>query len=541
MARLIISSPDGKRGIYELTKPVITVGRGSANDLVLNDSSVSRLHAVVKQLEDGAVVIADRGSTNGVRINGARIESEIGIQNGDTAQVGSYEIRFESVDDIAFDIHQAEIPSDIGELLHTGIALPLPANGAENSVHQIRKLERENYLLTMLYDAAKSLHSKLSMDEIADQVISLAFRIEGVERGFLMFLDERENMAQQTEVRYRQQRQSARLNPTQQPQINLSRAILESIKKERKPMLINDLRADELLRASRTAKISGMRSAICAPLVGQQRLFGILYVDNLEKSGAFTPEELNVFALLASQAAAAMDSALAHQKLARESAHKAALERFLAPEVVEMVAANPNHIVMGGVNQKVSILFADIRDFTTISERMPPERVVEMLNEYFSRMTDVIFDHGGTLDKFLGDGVMALFGAPISKGNDAANAVRAAIDIQRLVTELSRDARSRKWPPLKIGIGINTGIVTAGNIGSLKRIDYTVIGDAVNVAARLMAAAAGGQILISDSTAKELDSSFSMGGKKPAKLKGKSAPIPVLSVRWMKARKAAAK
>src|SRR4029077_3671992 len=123
---------------------------------------------------------------------------------------------------------------------------------------------------------------------------------------------------------------------------------------------------------------------------------------------------------------------------------------------------------------------------------------------YFTHVTDIIFDLGGTLDKYLGDGVMALFGAPLPKGNDTENAVRAAQGIQRLVVELNRDAAARKWPELRVGIGINTGIVTAGNIGSPRRIDYTVIGDTVNTASRLMSNAPGGSIIISQATAADL-------------------------------------
>src|SRR6185437_8386218 len=189
-------------------------------------------------------------------------------------------------------------------------------------------------------------------------------------------------------------------------------------------------------------------------------------------SHAFTEDEWNVFALLAAQAGAAIDTLSAHEQIAQQVTQRSALERFLAPEVVEMVARNPENVRLGGLNQKVSVLFADIRDFTTLSEKMKPEKVVEILNHYFTHVTDIIFDHGGTLDKFLGDGVMAVFGAPVSKGNDAENSVRAA--------------QAREWPPIRVGIGINTGIVTAGNIGSPRRIDYTVIGDTVNTASRLM-------------------------------------------------------
>jgi adenylate cyclase len=296
------------------------------------------------------------------------------------------------------------------------------------------------------------------------------------------------------------------------------------------PILITDLSADERFQGSESMKVSGLRSAMCAPLSAQNRLFGVLYVDNLQHTMAFTQDELNVFAVVASQAAAAIDNALAHSKIARQSLERAALERFLAPEVVELIAANPDKVRLGGANQEVSVLFADIRGFTSLSETLPPERIVEILNEYFTRVADVIFDHGGTLDKFLGDGLMAIFGAPISKGNDAANAVKAALSIQALMFELNRDAQARDWPELQVGIGVNTGIVTAGNIGSPKRIDYTVIGDAVNVSSRLCSNAKPGEVLISESTTAKVRGLFELKRLEPLQVKGKALPLNVFQV-----------
>jgi adenylate cyclase len=313
----------------------------------------------------------------------------------------------------------------------------------------------------------------------------------------------------------------------------LSRAILDRIRTEQKPILITDVAADERFRGSESMRILGLRSAMCAPLLGSGKLFGILYVDNLEKPQAFTQDEWNVFALVAAQAGAAIDTLYAHEQIAKQVSQRAALERFLSPEIVEMISKDPEGVRLGGINQKVSIMFADIRGFTSLSEKMEPEKVVEILNNYFTHVTDIIFDHGGTLDKYLGDGVMALFGAPVAKGKDAENAVFAAQGIQRLVVELNRDASARKWPELQVGIGINTGIVTAGNIGSPRRIDYTVIGDTVNSASRLMSNAPGGSIIISQATAADLtEGKFSLRALEPLMVKGKSEPIKVFKVEW---------
>lgn len=534
MARLIISSPAGKRGILELTRPVISVGRGAANDLVLNDPSVSRLHAVLR-VESGAVLVADRGSTNGVQVNGATIAEDTALRDGDRIRIGVYTMKFEgTLDESALVVHKAHMPRGVDQVLK-GEPLPLsrkmdraPVGTIAELAGQVKRLERENYLLTVLYDAGKALASKLSIEDIAEHVLSFAFRIHGVERGFMMLFNDRGEIAHQTEVRYRtppEDEDAAR--------IILSQTLIERLKQEPEPILITDAAADERFKSSESLKISGLRSAMIAPLLGPgSKALGILYVDNMQEASAFTRDELNVFALVATQAAAAIDNARSHQQLAEHAVQRSALERFLSPEVVELIAANPNNIRLGGTNQDVSVMFADIRGFTEISDRLAPERVVEILNEYFTRATDIIFDHGGTLDKYLGDGVMALFGAPLSKGNDAAHAVKAAIALQQTVEQLNRDATARGWPELRVGIGINSGPAIAGNIGSPRRIDYTVIGDTVNVAARLMTHALGGQILIARDTAQQLDNSFNIAALRPIQAKGKSQPIPVYAVRW---------
>lgn len=532
MSRLIISSPDGKKGILEIGKSVMTIGRGNANDLVLNDASVSRLHAVIKQHDQG-MLIADRGSTNGVFLNGERIQRESQLQTGDVIQVGRYELQLESVDEKGIQVRRAEWPSTFNRIIRGRIephALPPGVQVSDTAVadlsSRVKKLERENYLLTVLYEAGKSFNSKLSVEDISEQVISLASLIEGVERGFVMLFDDAGEVARQSEVRYR--------NPAgsfSQPQIILSKSVLELIRKEKQPILIDDVSADERFSGSESMKISGLRSAMCAPLMGTNRMFGVLYADNMEKASAFTQEELNVFALLAAQAGAAIDNVVAHQKIAQQAMQRAALERFLSPEVAEMVAANPE-ARLGGVNQNVTVMFADIRGFTAMSEMMEPGRVVEILNEFFTRVSDVILDYGGMIDKYIGDAVMAVFGAPFSKGNDAANAVNAAIQVQRLLIELNRDAVARQWPELRVGIGINTGMVTAGNIGSPKRLDYTVVGDSVNTASRLMASAAGQQILISHATASELADKFDLEELPPLCVKGRIEPVHLFSVSW---------
>jgi adenylate cyclase len=441
----------------------------------------------------------------------------------------------EQVNERSIVVKRPEIPSTLGHVLKNAAPdLSIRQRPASESsspsdmLKAIVKLEKENYLLRVLYDAGRALSLKLSVDAVASQIMDFTFRIEAVERGFIMLFDEHGESTRTTEVKYRKPQEG---DATEQ-QIILSQTVIDRIKAEQQPILITDFSEDERFSASESLKISGLRSAMVAPLIGNQRVLGLLYVDNMERKAAFTEEELNVFAVIAAQAATAIDNARAHAKLAEGAVQRSALERFLAPEVVEMVVNNPQGVRLGGVNQKVSVMFADIRGFTPLSERMAPEKIVEILNEYFTRVTDVIFDNGGTLDKYIGDAVMAVFGAPISKGNDALNAVKAAAELQRLLLEMNRDAKARDWPELQVGIGINTGVVTAGNIGSPRRIDYTVIGDNVNMASRLVSKAHGAQIIVSESTAKEIGEAFALTKLEPLTVKGKSDPIPAYAVEW---------
>ncbi len=171
--------------------------------------------------------------------------------------------------------------------------------------------------------------------------------------------------------------------------------------------------------------------------------------------------------------------------LLAEVTRKEQLSRFLSPELVEQAMRDPALLQLGGKRQSVTVLFVDIRKFSAKAETHTPEEVVGFLNDYFRVLTDVIFRHRGTLDKFMGDALMALFGAPLSHPDDADRAVRAAVEIAEKLVVLNAEKARGGFCPIEIGIGINTAEVIAGNVGADRRMEYTVIGDGVNVAARL--------------------------------------------------------
>jgi adenylate cyclase len=200
--------------------------------------------------------------------------------------------------------------------------------------------------------------------------------------------------------------------------------------------------------------------------------------------------------------------------------------------VVKQLLENPDSFRLGGANQTITVLFADIRGFTAFSEHEKPERVVHLLNRYFSAMTDIIFAHGGTLDKYIGDELMALFGAPTATSEDAQNAVRAAIAMQTRIVTLNDELQAEGYPKLAVGMGLHTGEATIGYIGSERRSEYTAIGDTVNVGSRLQSNAASGQILISEATAAASGAIFPMIKREPMTVKNRLQPVPTYEVEW---------
>jgi len=217
------------------------------------------------------------------------------------------------------------------------------------------------------------------------------------------------------------------------------------------------------------------------------------------------------------------------QSLREKEFIKNTFERYVSKPLAEQILQE-QALKLGGEERVVTILFCDISRFTSLAEEYPATEVVEFLNKFFARMIHLTNKHGGMVDKLLGDAVMALFGAPVALGDDALRAVRCAVEMQQEVEQLNRERGDDAMPALEMGIGINTGSVVAGNIGSETRMEYTVIGDNVNVAARLQGVAKRGEVMISEGTLNEITSYVEVTPLEPVALKGKQKPVGVFRV-----------
>jgi len=220
----------------------------------------------------------------------------------------------------------------------------------------------------------------------------------------------------------------------------------------------------------------------------------------------------------------------AEKRSRREVATRERFQRLLSPDLAEMVVSGALTVEKGGEDRTATVMFVDIRDFTAMSENIPAAKVLRFLNEYYERIVDVVFRHEGTVDKFIGDAMMVIWGAPVSHEDDAARACFAAIDIQKELVAFNAQLRQRGQKEIQLGIGINTGSLVAGYIGSTQTMSYSVIGDTVNTASRLCSAAKAGEIIISENTYREVGSLFDMTALAPMKVKGKDQPLSVFSI-----------
>lgn len=277
-------------------------------------------------------------------------------------------------------------------------------------------------------------------------------------------------------------------------------------------------------------------AALYLPVMHNHNPLGLLLFRHRSARG-FDQDHLRFLSIVADHMATTIVLSRLYNQMVKEEQQRFLLSRFFSRTVTEKILGSTENLRLGGDRKEVTILFADLKGFTSLSERLDQEKVVEILNAYFSHVTPLIFRHGGTLDKIMGDGLLALFGAPISHEKDPLLAVQAAIDIIQSLKSFNRLGESRNWPKLQVSIGINAGEVVAGYIGSEDHLNYTVIGDAVNVAQRIESIAGPDTLLISKTVLAGIEGSLGeLKGLKgltpmPAqKLKGKEKAIAVYRV-----------
>ncbi len=535
-------STTGDQSIDLAPGRAVIVGRAVTSDVPVYDPTISRQHAELL-LTDGGVRIKDLGSSNGTFLNGARITEAV-AGDSDVVTFGKVAYRVKAVSAPAPRpqvVPSFQTPKPGAAMGGTIVRqLPVSASGGVPAIVDATpsvspsgashlkvtaqsQEERREKKLSLLLEISKELSKQQELDRLLDKVVDFTFQIMNVDRVSILLLEPTTN---ELVPRISKSRSGSSGAGKHVPQ-SIARKAVE----ERVAILSDNAAADERFKG-KSILIQSVRSAMCTPLMGtDQKVLGILYVDNRTATHSFADEDLEFLIAFGSLAAVGVENSQRSEQLRREALVLSNFQRYFAPNLAAQIAQQEGAVQLGGTKRPVVIFFSDIRGFTPLSESMGPDEIATLLTEYFTEMVEIVFEHAGTLDKFMGDAIMALWGAPIAHEDDADRAMKCAVDQLKALEKLNVKWKNEGRPELGIGIGINFGEVFAGNIGSNRRLEYTVIGDAVNTASRLCSSAGPNEILISESFYQQLKDPPTVEALEPVQVKGKSKRVQVYRVK----------
>ena len=454
----------------------LVVGREVTCDVPVRDQGVSRRHAEVR-VDGDTVLVTDLESRNGTWHNGQRVPYAR-VQVGDRLAFGPVE----------FALAREAAP-------RASVTAPFALDGAATMVRERRMVDATEAVeavagrrLAQLVALTQRLGALDALDALLTRIVEDAFGAFAADRVAVLLADD----AGELTVRVARDRHGSSIARP------VSRTIAREVADKQVSWLLHDARDDARVDGqSITTQI--VRSALAAPLIGEdRRTLGVVYADNLRDIRAFTEADLDFLAAYAGVAAAAIERERNAARLREAARVRENFARYFTPHLAERIASTDGAVALGGERRPVVVLFSDIRGFTAIAESLPPDAMASQLNEYFEAMVACVFRHEGALDKYIGDALMAYWGAPVSDATDADRAVAAALDMQRALAELNARWAAAGRPVLATGIGVHAGDAFVGNIGAPQRLEYTLIGDTVNVASRLCGLAAGGEVLVSD-------------------------------------------
>lgn len=497
----------------------------------LDELSTSRQHARIEYAA-GRWELIDLRSRNGTFVNEKLITRQV-LRSGDKIKLGSFELLFTTSE--ATPPPQPTMPDEpvnvaasidlrgLGSSLRDPTPVTAPLSGEQSIMGQSLRLPI-TWGISIFEKVTEALLTCPTLTEICERILTTATSALPCERSLLML---RNAATGQLEIRARWAKHG------DAESIRMSQQVVKRVLEQKQSLLIDDASTDYFHSESLMA--AKVMSGMCAPLIREDQVLGLIYMDSPRRK-AFRTEQLELLTGLALLIAVALQQDRLKREMEEQRKLKEWFERYGGappPDASMDAAASVNHML--AQSREVSVLFADLSGFTSMSESRDPESIVQILNAIFERFTQAVFDQSGMLDKFLGDGLMAVFGIPLyrsetrDESEHAARAIRAALAMQSALDEYNLEHAT--VTPLRLRVGINSGGVLLGDIGSVKRKDYTVIGDTVNVASRLESSVAQpGQVVVGPRTKQLAESHFLFQTLPPAKVKGKTDLIQAYAV-----------
>jgi len=518
MPRLILNPGRPDERTFELEPGSSSIGRAEDNTVFLLHGSLSRYHAQIEVTDDGAV-LSDLGSTNGTFVDGEKIE-RARLRGDEEIRCGGLPFRFvpdqAHMDTDSQPTHSRAIDADLTRLSMRDL-LETPLRGPRAAEERLRILLKVSQLLA----------SPGQIDDVLERVLDLALEILDIDRAAILMADPESGGLVPRVIKTRPGIPSTGSIYSQH--------IVNYVRENEVAALFGDAQSDPRLAPAQSVLHQSICGSMCAPLKPRDRVLGVLYVDNLSAPGRFRRNDLEFLSAFANQAAVAIENSSLYGELERQAVARNNLMRFFPPATASRIMEGDD-LLLEGRETEVTALFADLCGFTELSAEIPPREVLRLLNAYFPVMSEVVFRHEGTLEKYIGDALMAVWGAPFKSDDDALLAVRAAVEMQAALQQLNRDMadRGEGHPELKIHIGVNTGLVAAGNVGSEHYIQYATLGDATNMASRICDLAGPDEIYLSEATIGRLGDRLEwpaddLGG---LEVKGREEPLRLFKLCW---------
>lgn len=478
------------------------IGRLPECSLSLQMTQISRYHARIKRRQQ-AWILEDLGSTNGTYLNHVRITESQTIRQGDLIRLGhaSILVTFQNVTlDETTDLQADQWGSGRTILRNAEDLKEQWLQGEEGYGHQPHT-ETAIARLKELVDIVKQLSSAESIEAIFRLTRNVIFQeLPGLER-LALLIDIRGN------GKLELLSAAAQSLPDNHPAIRtsawISQSVCQKVFKERVALKSVDAQSDQRFAGEDSILAKGIRGVLAVPLWDQTKVVGVLYGDahlKLDESEPLTDDDLSFFSTIGHLLAASVQRWLLSRRLQEQAQIRQKLERYHSPAVVHQL------ISVGALKNgrlppreaEISILFADIVNFTPIAEQSSPSAIADLLNVFFEEMLHSVFAQGGTLDKFIGDCIMAFFGAPEPQIDHAERAIATAMGMLNRLDQLNLQ---NIWPqPIQLRVAVNSGKAFVGDVGSSQRVDYTVLGGTVNLAARLETICPPGECVITDAT-----------------------------------------
>ncbi len=510
---------------FPLGEGITFIGRDVENQISVLHRSLSRQHARL-DTTNGKVVLTDLQSKNGTFVGAARIGSQE-LQPGDTFSCGAVTFRL-IADPQATQVspmltHESRVLSQVSIQELLGAQDPHRSSALKLGTTPVAERDRDK--LQILLKVSQFLSSPGTIESLMERSLELVFQVLEVDRAVILLVDKGSGL-----LRPHVARTSDGSKDLSQV---YSRHITTYVQQHGVAALFADARLDPRLDTADSVVQQSIYAAMCAPLKAREELLGVLYLDNLRRPERFSQEDLEFLSSFANQVGIALENSMLYRRIEQEAIRRNNYQRFFPPSALERLEQSSTVMELGAKEAEVTTLFSDICGFTQLSSTMRPTEVVDMLNAYFPIMADIVFEQEGTLEKYIGDALMATWGAPFSHPDDADRALRAAVRMQQELQRLNQQRRARQQVELWIHIGLNSGPVAAGNIGSKRFLQYATIGDTTNVASRVCSAAGAGEILITQSTYDLLtERRWPLEPLPPTPVKGKDAPLMLYRVRW---------